>query len=100
VSSKPEVPGERGGGARQYKACRKQSGFEVGTPAAMQALMANDLKAAECMRAHGIPDFPDPVETGHGIRVGPRPGSGINTHSARFQDAQAACRQCLPGGGA
>jgi hypothetical protein len=81
-------------------ACRKQSGFEVGTPAALQALMANDLQAAECMRAHGITNFPDPVDNGRSIRVGPRPGSsGIDTHSARFQSAQTACRQFLPAGG-
>jgi hypothetical protein len=61
--------------------------------------MANDLKAAGCMRAHGITNFPDPVHYGGGIRVGPGPNSGINTHSARFQSAEAACRQYLPGGG-
>jgi hypothetical protein len=79
--------------------CRKQADFEVGTPAALQALMANDLKAAECMRAHGIANFPDPVNNGKSIRVGPRPGSGIDPHSARFQSAQTACRQFLPDGG-
>jgi len=81
------------------KVCRKQTGFEVGTPAALQALMANDLKAAECMRAQGITNFPDPVDNGRSIRVGPRRGSGIATHSARFQSAQSACRQFLPAGG-
>lgn len=80
-------------------ACRKQTGFEVGTPAALQALMANDLEAAECMRAHGIANFPNPVDNGRSVRVGPRPGSGIDTHSARFQSAETACRQFLPGGG-
>ena len=97
-------PGQApGSGSPQVKSadevCRKQTGFEAGTPAALQALMANDLKAAECMRAHGITNFPNPVDNGTGIRVGPRQGSGINPHSARFQSAQSACRQFLPGGG-
>jgi RNA polymerase sigma-70 factor (ECF subfamily) len=54
---------------------------------------------AECMRSHGIPDFPDPVNKGSNIQIGPGPDSGIDTNSARFQAARKACIPLLPDGG-
>lgn len=30
------------------------------SPAKQQQIFANDLKFAECMRAHGVPNYPDP----------------------------------------
>ncbi len=47
------------------------------------------------MRAHGVPNFPDPGPGG-GINIGS--GSGINPASPAFQDAQKACGGG-PGGG-
>jgi hypothetical protein len=43
------------------------------------------LKFADCMRSHGVPNFPDP-----GRPVG-GPGSGINEHSPAFKSAEKAC---------
>ena len=42
------------------------------------------LEYAECMRSHGIPDFPDPLPGG-GFNI---PG---NTNTPQFQAAQTAC---------
>lgn len=49
------------------------------------------LKSAECMRAHGVPNFPDPTfPKGGGILQG-GPGSGINPNTPAFQRAARAC---------
>lgn len=49
------------------------------------------------MRAHGVPNFPDPLSSGGGIRF--NVGSGMNPRSPAFQSAQNACAKLLPGGG-
>ncbi len=65
---------------------------------------ANDgLSYADCMRSHGVPNFPDPTVTSSGgqvhigIKIGA--GSGVNPSSPSFQSAQKACGKLLPGGG-
>jgi hypothetical protein len=55
------------------------------------------LAFGKCMRAHGVPAFPDPSTAGGGIKIGSN--SGINPFSPAFQSAQASCRKLLPGGG-
>jgi hypothetical protein len=52
------------------------------------------IKYADCMRAHGVPNFPDPG-SGGGVQLS---GSGINTQSPAFASAQSACQKLLPGG--
>lgn len=47
------------------------------------------LKYAECMRSHGLPDFPDP--NGQGAIVTSGQGD-LDPNSAQFQDAENACR--------
>jgi hypothetical protein len=54
------------------------------------------IKFADCMRSHGVQNFPDPGGGG-GIQI--PDGSGINPQSPAFQSAQNACRKLLPGGG-
>jgi hypothetical protein len=50
------------------------------------------LKFSQCMRAHGLPNFPDPTfGAGGGVRIGFGPSSGINPSSPVFQAAQKAC---------
>ena len=51
---------------------------------------------SECMRSHGVPNFPDP-SAGGGIKI-PQ-GSNINALSPSFKAAQAQCHKRLPGGG-
>ena len=81
------------------EACRKQSGFGVISQAMIEAAMSNGLKFAECMRSHGISAYPDPVDKGSFIQVGPGPGGGIDMNSARYQAARKACVLLLPDGG-
>jgi hypothetical protein len=54
------------------------------------------LAFAECLRSHGVPDFPDPSAAG-GIQI--QAGSGINPFSPAFKGAQSDCRHLLPVGG-
>ncbi len=51
---------------------------------------------ANCMRSHGVPNFPDP-SGGGGIHI--EAGSGINPFSPSFEAARASCAKLLPGGG-
>jgi hypothetical protein len=58
------------------------------------------LKYAQCMRAHGLPNFPDPHYTSGGIG---RPsgivgGGGYDRNSPQVQSAQQACQHLMPGG--
>jgi hypothetical protein len=56
---------------------------------------ANALKYSQCMRSHGITNFPDPDADG-GISISS--GSGIDPQSPQFQAAQSVCRPLMGGG--
>lgn len=58
---------------------------------------AQGIKFADCMRAHGVPSFPDPSGDGGGIQISS--SSGINPASPAFQAARSSCGKLLPGGG-
>jgi hypothetical protein len=53
------------------------------------------LKAAACIRAHGIPSFPDPTFSGGGVHVSQK---GIDLHSPQARAAEEACQSLIPGG--
>lgn len=80
------------------KLCQKQTGFGHISTAQLQAGMAAMLKFAECMRSHGIANFPDPFENSHQIGFN-TDGTGIDMNSSRVKAAQSTCRPLLPGGG-
>lgn len=66
------------------------------------------LTLSECMHAHGIKSFPDPMNGpgGSGLALSTSPGSstliadGITFSGPAFQAAEKACAKLLPGGGA
>jgi hypothetical protein len=58
------------------------------------ANLAKELKFAQCMRTHGVPDFPDPNKNG-----GFSGSSTVNPQSPTFQNAQATCMQLAGLGG-
>jgi hypothetical protein len=62
----------------------------------LQMKMQGGLKFSQCMRAHGVPNFPDPTAQG-GISI--TSASGIDPSSAAFRSAQRFCRKDLPNGG-
>lgn len=53
---------------------------------------------ASCMRAHGVPSYPDPQLTNSGgVKISP---GTTNPNSPAFKSADAACRRLLPDAGA
>jgi len=57
------------------------------------------LKAAACMRAHGVPDFRDPVFSGNSVRFPMPPGMNANiANSPTFLSAREICEKLLPPG--
>ena len=66
------------------------------TAAQQQKLTAEALKFVACMRAHGLPTFPDPKVSSGGIEMQlPR---SIMPNSAVFKNAQQACKNLFPFG--
>lgn len=65
--------------------------------------MTKLLAYTNCMRSHGISDFPDPVVgpngQGGGFRISGGPGSDLDPNSPRFEAASHACQKDLPYGG-
>jgi hypothetical protein len=80
-------------------ACAKYlpNGGQPPSPAQQAKMQQQALKFSACMRAHGVPKFPDP-QFGNG-KIGIRidPSSGIDPRSPQFQAAQKACASELPG---
>jgi hypothetical protein len=69
-------------------------------PAGQPALTAQDqqdyLRAAACMRSHGIINFPDPAFSGGSVTF-PIPSS-IDTRSEQFNQARQTCARLIPAG--
>lgn len=70
------------------------SGTATGASASPPGGQSRDVEFSDCMRAHGVTDFPDP--TSNGLQI----PANINARSPAFQAAQQACKQYLPNGGA
>jgi hypothetical protein len=53
------------------------------------------LAGAECMRTHGVPDFPDPIIEGNAVRM--RVPNPADANSPAFKKAAQECNQPVPG---
>ena len=63
------------------------------SPARVQQVRALALEFSQCVRSHGVPNFPDPGSDG---RI-PDPATvGINQGSPKFEAANQACRKYRP----
>ena len=81
----------------------------TGAANSASAKRASGLAFSQCVRAHGVPNFPDPSSNGQGgiqIQQSDRSGSGSSTkvngvsvNGPAFQHAMQACRSFLPNGG-
>jgi hypothetical protein len=60
------------------------------TPAQQAAGNARALRYSQCIRSHGIADFPDP--NGQGTLTINEGSGDLNPNSARFKDAEKACQ--------
>ncbi|MGA8297631.1 MAG: hypothetical protein WB770_11365 [Acidimicrobiales bacterium] len=56
------------------------------------------LAYSHCMRSHGVPNYPDPVQVGGKIQI-TGSQSGMNPNSPVFKSAQQSCGHLLPSGG-
>ena len=98
-SSSGVIPGSPQFQAAQ-KACRKftPNGGAPLSPAQQAKMLAQLLKYSECMRSHGITDFPDPQSSnGHvGFSIRASSGSDLDPNNPQFQGANKACEELVP----
>lgn len=76
--------------------CTKQTGFGHVSAAQLRHGLTTLLKYSECMRSHGIANFPDPIETSTGLSL---KTAGIDQNTSQYQAADKACKGLEPGGG-
>ena len=79
------------------KACQSKMGPPP-TKAQQAQALNNALKQSQCMRNHGIKDFPDPTSSGGHITMSIHAGAGsdLNPNDPLFQAAQKACMPNAP----
>jgi hypothetical protein len=85
------------GGCIALTACGatgEPGGTATGAADATAGHPSRDLEFSQCMRAHGVTNFPDP--TANGLQI----PAGVLTKSPTSIAAQQACKQYLPNGGA
>ncbi len=78
------------------QACRKllPGGGPHSEAALTPAQQEQYLKAAACIRSHGVPDFPDPTFSGGGVHI---EHQNLNESSPAFKTAVHACESLIPG---
>ena len=82
-----------GGGSAPTGVASVGSSSTTTTTASVGSASNAALSYAECMRAHGVSNFPDPSATG-GFQLGP----GIDPTSPTFRAAQTTCQKLVGGG--
>jgi hypothetical protein len=90
-------------GQAAYSSCRHLLGDGAPSLARLEQLAQQEqtarqkalpelLKLSQCVRSHGVPNFPDPTPSGLNLN-----GTGINPSSPQFQAALKACQKAAPG---
>jgi hypothetical protein len=79
------------------QACKKYNPAANVTPAQSAAQNAKGLEMSQCMRSHGVPNFPDPITGPTGGQAINLRGLGIDQSSPTYQAAAAACQKLFPG---
>jgi hypothetical protein len=73
------------------KACRAKLP-NAGRPQPLSASRRQALiNFSACMRAHGLPGFPDPIFNGGAVELRLNRGGGLDPNSPAFKSAQTAC---------
>ncbi len=78
-----------------FRACLKLAVIGGGSRARYQAAALQGLKQAECMRAHGITNYPSPGTLDGGIHSPDFTAIGLDPHTLQFQAAAKACGMAL-----
>ncbi len=82
---------------RAQAACQSFMSGNHGTPAQEAEEGAKLLEYAECMRSHGVTNFPDPFrhpDGGYGFIF--TPSLSLDQNSPTYQAADKACHNLLP----
>jgi hypothetical protein len=83
-------------------ACKAYAGPGLNlTPAREEQIEASALEFAQCMRSHGLPNYPDPKITFSNGGVSESegaPGSGLDPNSPAYQAALKTCQSLRQGG--
>jgi hypothetical protein len=79
------------GGSSNSNSTSNASG---GTPSSQTANSNKLAQFSQCMRAHGVPDFPDPVNGQLSLKV--TKGSGLDPSSPAYQSALQSCKSLEP----
>lgn len=79
------------------EACRKYTPAGRLTPAQSAADNARGIEFAQCMRSHGLPNFPDPTSGPNGQPAANLGSAGIDPNSPTLQAANQACQKIVPG---
>jgi hypothetical protein len=82
---------------KAMQACRKYMPNGGEPPKLDAATVAKLREFAKCMRANGVPEFPDPKADG-GLEIKAEPGSGLDPDSPAWKKADQACAQYRPEG--
>ncbi|HEU4421941.1 MAG TPA: hypothetical protein VFR67_05300 [Pilimelia sp.] len=77
------------------KACKAYAPFGGEPPKLDAAQLERMREHAKCMRANGVPDFPDPGPDG-GIRIEAGKGKSLDPENPTFKAAMEKCRSLLP----
>jgi hypothetical protein len=80
------------------QACGKYTPAANMTPAQSAAENTKGLEFSQCMRSHGVPNFPDPITGPTGGQAINLRGSGIDQNSPTYQAANQACQSIIPSG--
>jgi hypothetical protein len=73
-----------------------ENGHQTPRQTITPADQADYLKAARCMRSHGVPDFPDPTFENNGVKFNIPPN--IDPNSSQAKRAEAICVKLIPPG--
>jgi hypothetical protein len=67
-----------------------------GSSSSGQSAQSEELEFSQCMRSHGVSDFPDPPANAGMLNA--ISAAGVNTQSPTYQAALQACKKYSPGG--
>jgi hypothetical protein len=84
--------------AAAYNACKHllPNGGAAKGSRITSADQADYLKAAACMRSHGIPNFPDPTFADNSVEFNAR--TPIDANSPQYKSALETCQKLIPAG--
>jgi hypothetical protein len=74
-----------------FRACLKLAVTGGRSPARYRAMALKGLKQSQCMRAHGITNYPSPATLAGGLHVPDFWTIGLDPHTLQFQAASRAC---------